>query len=66
MQLPVASETQPTISTSLLVFVGNIFTPLIDSNVRLVRSMHRRQKRLATKLQQLNGRLATLYVALVQ
>ena len=30
MQLPVASETQSTIPTSLLVFVGNIFTPLVS------------------------------------
>ena len=29
MQLPVAYETQPTIPTLLLVFVGNIFTPLV-------------------------------------
>ena len=31
MQLPVASETQSTIPTSLLVFVGNIFTSLLYS-----------------------------------
>lgn len=34
-QLPVASETQPTILTSLLVFVGNNFTPLVSQNLML-------------------------------